>query len=184
MNNTAKRNTFGIVTAALFTAVITVCSQISIPMPSNVPLTLQTFGIALCGYVSGVKWGFASITAYVLLGAVGVPVFAGFKGGIQSLFAASGGFIYGFILLAVLCGLSQYTRNRWLKILCGFAGLAACHILGTVHFSFVYKTGIISSFLMVSAPYLIKDAVSVILAQLLSVYIKKPLAKISAQKNF
>ena len=50
MNNTAKRNTFGIVTAALFTAVITVCSQIAIPMPSNLPLTLQTFGIALCWY--------------------------------------------------------------------------------------------------------------------------------------
>lgn len=178
MNQSAKQNTLSLVTAAFFTALTAVCSQISIPMPTEVPLTLQTFAVALCGYVLGVKWGLASIAAYILLGLAGVPVFAGFKGGIQSLFAASGGFIYGFILFTLFCGLSFFVSGKPLKICLGFAGLALCHLTGIIHFAVVYKTGFIPAFLTVSMPYLIKDIVSVILAFFISLYIRKRIGKI------
>ena len=178
MNESAKKNTLSIVVAAMFTAITVVCSQIAIPMPTQVSLTLQTFAVALCGYVLGIKWGLASIITYVLLGTVGVPVFSGFKGGIQVLFGASGGFIFGFIFFAGLCGASLLLKNKPFKLLIGFGGLILCHILGIIQFVVVYKTDFISSFLMVSAPYLIKDAVSVIAAFFLSLYIRKLLAKI------
>ena len=173
MNESSKKNTLSLVTAAMLTAITAVCSQIAIPMPTQVALTLQTFAVALCGYVLGIKWGLASIITYVLLGAVGVPVFSGFKGGVQVLFGASGGFIFGFIFFVLLCGVSIMFKNKWLKLLIGFGGLVICHILGIVQFAVVYKTDLISSFLMVSAPYLIKDAISVAAAFFLSLYIRK-----------
>lgn len=178
MNESAKKNTLSLVNAALFTAVTVVCSQIAIPMPTQVSLTLQTFAVALCGYVLGVKWGLASIITYVLLGTVGVPVFSGFKGGVQVLFGASGGFIFGFILFTLFCGVSLLIKNKALKLLVGLGGLFVCHVLGVIQFAIVYKTDIVSSFLMVSAPYLIKDVISVAAAFFLSLYVRKLLAKI------
>ena len=178
MKESAKNHTLGLVTAALFTALIVVCSQIAIPMPTQVSLTLQSFGVALCGYVLGVKWGLASIITYVLLGTVGVPVFSELKGGVQVLFGASGGFIFGFIFFVLLCGVSLLVKNKGLKLLLGLGGLAICHIIGIIQFAIVYKTDLISSFLMVSAHYLIKDIILVTGAFFLSLYIRKLLAKI------
>ena len=81
MKENAKKRTLRLITAALFTAITAVLSQTAIPTPFDVPLTLQTFAVALCGYVLGVKWGLASTAAYILLGTVGVPVFSGaFRG--------------------------------------------------------------------------------------------------------
>ena len=77
MKENAKKRTLRLITAALFTAITAVLSQTAIPTPFDVPLTLQTFAVALCGYVLGVKWGLASTAAYILLGTVGVPVFSG-----------------------------------------------------------------------------------------------------------
>ena len=178
MKESAKKNTLNLVTAALFTALTAVCSQIAVPMPTQVALTLQTFAVALCGYVLGIKWGLASIITYILLGTVGVPLFSGFKGGPQVLFGPSGGFIFGFILFVLLCGVSLLIKNKALKLVLGLGGLSVCHILGIIQFAVVYKTDIISSFLMVSAPYLIKDVISVAAAFFLSIYIRKLLSKI------
>lgn len=178
MKESAKKNTLNLVTAALFTALTAVCSQIAVPMPTQVSLTLQTFAVALCGYVLGIKWGLASIITYIILGTVGVPLFSGFKGGPQVLFGPSGGFIFGFILFVLLCGVSLLIKNKALKLVLGLGGLLVCHILGIIQFAVVYKTDIISSFLMVSAPYLIKDVISVAAAFFLSIYIRKLLTKI------
>lgn len=178
MNENIKKRTVNLVLAALFTAVTAVLSQTAIPTPFDVPLTLQTFAVALCGYTLGIKWGMASITAYILLGTVGVPVFSGFKGGANVLFGATGGFIFGFLLLVLLCGLSHIIKNKYLKFLPGLAGLALCHLWGTAQYAVIYKMQIIPAFLLVSAPYLVKDVLSVIAAYLLSVYIIKLIGKI------
>lgn len=173
-----RENTKNLVLAALFTAITAILSQTAIPIPGGVPLTLQTFAVALCGYVLGVKWGLASISAYVLLGAVGVPVFSGFKGGIDTLFGTTGGFIFGFILFALICGLSHSFKNRILAVLIGIGGMLVCHLCGVIQFSIVYGSNFINSFLLVSLPYLLKDALSVIAAYFLSVYILKLIKKI------
>ena len=177
MKENAKKRTLKLITAALFTAITAVLSQTAIPTPFDVPLTLQTFAVALCGYVLGVKWGLASIAAYILLGTVGVPVFSGFRGGVQVLFGATGGFIFGFLFLTGLCGVGELIKNKYLKILPGFAGLAICHIWGSLQYALIYKMKFVPAFLLVSAPYLIKDIISVAAAFLLAVYIKKLLLK-------
>ena len=103
--------------AALFAAVITVCSQISIPMPSGVPITLQTFAIALCGYVLGWQLSLVSVAVWMLLGAAGVPVFSNFHGGIGVLLGMTGGFIFGFLPFAALCGL--HFKAPPVRVACG-----------------------------------------------------------------
>ena len=95
-----------IVLCALFAAITAVLSQIAIPMPSGVPVTLQTFAIALCGFYLCTARATVSTVVYVLLGAVGVPVFSGFKGGIASIVGPTGGFIIGFIAMAAISGIA------------------------------------------------------------------------------
>lgn len=159
-----KISTKEIVCVGMFAAVLAVLSQIAIPMPSGVPITLQTFAIALTGVVLAWKLGVTSTLVYILLGAVGVPVFSEFSSGLHVLVNYTGGFIWGFIVLALLCGVDITLNNKLLGVLLGFLGLAICHLFGVIQFMIVMKMGLMESFLLASAPYLIKDAISVILA--------------------
>lgn len=154
-----KNSTKMMVLAGMFAAVLAVLSQIQIPLPSGVPLTMQTFAVALIGYVLGWKYGIVSVAVWILMGAVGVPVFSQFNGGPGVLAGATGGFIWGFIIMAALCG-SAYRKKTAVSVVYSLLGLAACHLIGVVQFSAVMKTGMAGSFLLVSLPYLIKDVLS------------------------
>ncbi len=81
---------------AIMTAITAVMAQISIPLPMMVPMTMQTFAVTLAGIILGAKCGSIAMGVYLLLGAVGVPVFSGFKGGLQSLIGPTGGFLLSF----------------------------------------------------------------------------------------
>ena len=107
-----KISTKTIVTVGMFTAVLAVLSILQIPMPTGVPITLQTFAMALCGYVLGWQSGVAATLLYIVLGTVGVPIFAGMSAGPGVLFGYTGGFIFGFIFLTLLCGISVRRKNH------------------------------------------------------------------------
>ena len=175
--NESKISTKEVVCVGMFAAVLAVLSQISIPMPSGVPITLQTFAIALTGVVLAWKLGVTSTLVYILIGAVGVPVFSEFSGGLHVLVNYTGGFIWGFIVLALLCGVGITLKNKLLGVLLGFVGLAVCHLFGVIQFMVVMKMSIMESFLLASAPYLIKDAISVILAFAVGAQIRSRLLK-------
>ena len=85
----------------LFTAILTVCAWISIPVGDMV-ITLQTFGIFLTLGLLGGKYGTVTMLVYLLLGAVGAPVFSGFRGGLGALLGTTGGYLFGF-MLTCLC---------------------------------------------------------------------------------
>ena len=170
-----KISTRTIVTVGMFTAVLSVLSILTIPMPTGVPVTLQTFAVALCGYVLGAKRGTASAALYLLIGTVGVPVFAGMTGGPSWLVSYSGGFLWGFLFLAALCGLGV-GRRALFCLAPGFAGLAVYHLCGVLQFSVVASTPFPASFLAVSMPYLLKDAVSVAGAYVVSLPIRRALS--------
>ena len=90
------------VLAGMFAAVLAVISQLSIPTPAGVPVTIQVFGVALVGAVLGWKLGLCSVLVYILIGAAGLPVFANFGGGIRSLIGLTGGYIWAWPVMAVL----------------------------------------------------------------------------------
>ena len=162
---------------AILTAVIAVLSQISFPLPSGVPVTLQTLAVAICGFVLGPKLGTLAVALYILLGGVGVPVFAQFSGGFDKLVGMTGGFIWGFLPFAALCGLAVRRKRIVVAAALALAGLAVCHVLGALQFSVVTGTAVGQSFLLVSVPYLVKDVASVAAAWLLAVPVNRALDK-------
>ena len=150
---------------AIFTALIAVLTFITIPNPvTGVPITLQTFAVCLTGFFLGAKFGTVSVVAYILIGLAGVPVFAGFKAGISVLAGPTGGFLIGFIFMALICGCAKKSKNQFLQILLGVCGLAVCHSFGAVQYSLYSKSSLIASFLAVSLPFLVKDVISVVIA--------------------
>ena len=166
----------GTVLCGLFAAIIAVLTLVTIPMPSGVPITLQTFAVALCGYSLGCAKGTAATFVYVALGAVGLPVFSGMKGGFSVLVGPTGGYIYGFVGMAALCGLGAYLFFRLTKregavmkalgtaaaVVCGLAGLAVCHVCGTIQFAALTGRTFGEAAMLASVPYLAKDIISVV----------------------
>ena len=100
----AAFSTKDLVLIGMFTAVLAAISQISLPMPTGVPITIQMFGVALTGSILGFRRGFFAALCYILLGAVGVPVFANFRGGLDVLAGLTGGYIMLWPAMAALCG--------------------------------------------------------------------------------
>ena len=148
----------------------------TIPLPTGVPVTLQTFAMAFCGYVLGWKLGGASSALYLILGAIGVPVYAGMSGGFGALLGPAGGFIFGFIPMAMLCGAGIKKGFPGKPFVLGIAGLAVCHAFGVVQFSIVTGNTIPASFLAVSVPYIVKDVISVVVAEILGAAVRKALS--------
>ena len=163
----SKLTTKQIVLTGMMTAVLAVLSIVTIPLPTGVPVTLQTFAMAFCGYVLGWKLGGASSALYLILGAIGVPVYAGMSGGFGALLGPAGGFIFGFIPMAMLCGAGIKKGFPGKPFVLGIAGLAVCHAFGVVQFSIVTGNTIPASFLAVSVPYIVKDVISVVVAEIL-----------------
>lgn len=155
----------------IFVAMICVVSQIVIPMPSGVPITLQILMIAFLGYFFNFKKAIISILLYILIGFVGLPVFSGFQGGFGVLFGPTGGFIWGFVAVAVLCALSPLKKGIAIPI--GILSVVICHILGIAQYSVVTRTDFAVAFIAVSLPYILKDIAFVPIAYALSLKIKK-----------
>ena len=153
---------------AMFVAVIAVCAQITIPMPSGVSFTLQTFAVALCGYLLGAKYAAAALFVYLLLGAAGAPVFSAFQGGFHVLAGKTGGYLWGFLPMAALCGLARFGKGRALPYLWGLPGLMMCHLCGTLQNMFLAGGGFWALLMVYSVPYLLKDALGLVAAALLA----------------
>lgn len=174
-----KIQTKDMVMTGMFATVLAVLSQLSIPLPTGVPVTLQTFAVPLCGYVLGWKKGTASTAVYLLLGAVGLPVFAGFKGGLASLLGMTGGFLFGFLLLALFAGTGMEQKNRVAAVLMGALGVLADHTLGVLWYAIVSGNSLWQAFLLVSFPYLLKDMISVVLAYGVALAVRQGLYAVS-----
>ncbi len=160
MNKTRR-----LVFIALFSALLGLISQLVLPLPAGIPLTLQTFAVALCGVVLGSVPGTVSVLVWLTLGAAGLPLFSGFRGGTAVLFGPSGGFLMGFLLLVLFCGLGGMEKSvRY--YLFSAAGLLLCHLLGALWFSAVSGQSLLPAALTVSLPYLPKDLLSLVAARL------------------
>ena len=177
MRNTLTRQ---LVLAALFAALTAVCSQIQIPLPM-IPINLALFAVHLCGALLGAKWGALSMAVYALLGAVGVPVFAGFGSGPAVLFGKTGGYILGYILCAAIVGLLSRRLGFTFPKLClsMLVGVAVCYLFGTAWFMVISGLNLATSLSYCVLPFLPGDAVKILLAALLALRLRKPLQALS-----
>lgn len=154
------KNVRKMVLASLFASLTAVCAWISIPIPP-ISFTLQTFAVFLTLAVLGGKWGTVSILLYLLLGVVGLPVFAGFRGGISALLDATGGFLWGFLAAAGV----YWLLEKLGKVPAMVLSMAVCYACGCWWFSrYAGGMGVWAAMLTCVVPYLIPDAVKIALA--------------------
>ena len=153
---------------ALFAAMMALCAWIGLPL-GNTVFTMQTFGVLLALGLLGGKRGTISILCYLLLGAVGLPVFSGFRGGIGAILGPTGGYLWGFLAT----GLAYWALEKWNRLLGMIAGLALCYGCGTIWYMH-YTGGALAAVLAQTVlPYLIPDALKLVLALRLTKRLKK-----------
>ena len=159
-------------------ALIAICSWISIP--AAVPFTLQTFAIFCVLGLLGGKRGTVAIVVYILLGAVGIPVFTGFNAGLGALLGTTGGYILGFIFIGLIYWLAErlFGSKRMVRIAAMLLGLLLCYAFGTAWFMFVYArmAGAIALGTALGwcvLPFIVPDLVKMALALLLSDRLRK-----------
>ena len=157
------------VLSSLFAALLAIWAWISIPIPP-VSFTMQTFGVLLTLGLLGGKWGTVTILVYLLTGIVGLPVFAGFRGGAAALLDATGGFLWGFLLGGVV----YWLLEKLGKLPAMTAALLITYACGAWWFSvYAGNIGFFAAMLTCVVPYLIPDAIKLTLAYTLSKKISK-----------
>ncbi|MCR4670986.1 MAG: biotin transporter BioY [Saccharofermentans sp.] len=186
--NDGKKNgnkafkTYDLVLEAVCAALITICSWISLQL-GEIPFTLQTMAIFIVLMSIGGKRGLVSILCYLLLGAVGAPVFAGFKGGFAVLIGPTGGFLVGFVAVALVFWLlkdkvfgrfmTTYSKRLVFNIIMAVICELVLYFVGVIWFMTVYtpesgNAGLLSALSLCCFPYIIPDLIKLVFASLIS----------------
>ncbi len=174
-----SNKTISMVYTAMFTVIIAVCSWITIPFA--VPVTLQTFAVFLAVAVLGGRRGSLAVGMYILTGAVGVPVFSGFRGGLGTLLGVTGGYIIGFLFSVLfMWGMEVlFGKKQWVFTISMIIGLAVCYAFGSFWYIAVYtedfgKMGLMMVMAQCVFPFVIPDIFKLVLV----VLVKKRLVRI------
>ena len=161
----------------LFTAVLAICAWISVPLGDSV-ITLQTFGVFLTLGLLGGKRGTVTVFVYLLLGAVGAPVFSGFRGGLGAVLGTTGGYIFGFMLTALIYwSITAIKDTPHTRLFAMVLGLLLCYGCGSCWYLTQYLSANTVSFhavlLKCVLPYLIPDSIKLALAWVLTGKLKR-----------
>ena len=174
-----RSKTYDIVYIAVFAVIMAICSWISIPLPgTSVPINLATFAVILAGLMLGSRDGAIAMLVFLALGAIGVPVFHSFTGGMGIVFGPTGGFLIGYIALAFFAGLAAKESEHPVRnyILFTVIGEVVLYALGSVWFIFQAGSNIQTALMACVVPFLPGDAVKMVLAYLVAGRLKKVIA--------
>ncbi len=176
-----RKKTYDMAYIGLFVGLMAICSWISIP--TAIPFTMQTFSVFLAVMILGGKRGTLAIVVYLLLGLVGVPVFAGFSAGPGVLFGTTGGYLIGFVFSGLLMWLMERIADRkvWVQMLSMLLGMVTYYIIGTIWFMVVYgntngPVSLLTALGWCVFPFVIPDLVKAALALGFGNALRKPLA--------
>jgi biotin transport system substrate-specific component len=173
-----------VVQAALLATITAVLAQIAIPLPGGVPFTLQVFGVFLGIFLLGKKafWG---MLTYLLLGAIGLPVFAQAQGGIGIILGPTGGYIVGFVISGLVGGylveLAKFSLKG--KILGLLVSLVIIYFTGTVQLALVTKSSVDKALAIGTLPFIPFDILKGVIAIVLSKYIDRALPRAGVNIN-
>lgn len=169
----SHKSILDIVYIALFAAIISICSLVSIPIGS-IPVTLQILGVCLAAGFLGLAKGTVSVVIYILLGLIGIPVFAGGTSGFAKLASPTGGYIIGFIFTALIIGLAIkfFGRKLLVLVIAMIIGILVCYAFGTAWFIILYNNSeksmdLAKALSLCVLPYLPFDAVKIAISAVL-----------------
>jgi biotin transport system substrate-specific component len=162
----------------VFAAILCVAAPFVIPI-GPIPLSLATFVIYLASSVLNWKYGTLAVVVYLLIGFVGVPVFSGFSGGVQKFVGPTGGFLIGYIPCALVIGLlvGVWEKKLWVYSAAMVLGTAALYLCGTVWFMVSLHYTLAAALAACVIPFLIGDAIKIILATVIAPILRKALKK-------
>lgn len=174
-----KMTTYQLCITALFSALMCILGPMAVPI-GPVPISLTNLVVMLAVFVIG-KWkGTVSTVIYILLGAVGLPVFSGYAGGIGKLTGPTGGYIIGFIPLAIICGVfvEKWANNKLLLVVGMIVGTVVLYALGTVWFVLQMQCEVMYALSVCVFPFLIGDAIKIAISLILGSELRKRLTKL------
>lgn len=170
-----KMNQIRVLTrCAMLVAMLCVCGWLTVPI-GDTALTMQTFGVFLTLYLLGGRRGTVTICVYLLLGAVGLPVFSGFRGGIGMILGATGGYLMGFAVTGLIYRAVEAVFGARGAIVGMLLGLLGCYAFGSGWYLLVYaeKSPLIAVIMKCVAPFLIPDLLKLFLAVSLGKRLRK-----------
>lgn len=164
----------------LMTAILCMIAPFSVPIPGNlVPISMGTFGVYLISSLIGRKKGVLCVFLYLMLGMVGIPVFAGWSGGFHKLAGPTGGYLIGYLFIAFFTGLAaeRFQKKISLYSLGMVIGTIICYAFGTIWLSIQNATGIFETFSVAVLPFLPGDLIKIIAVVLILYPLKKSVRK-------
>lgn len=181
MQTKAKHSIYTLAMIAVMTAVTCILAPLSISIVP-IPISFTNLAIYFALYLLGWKKGTVSYLVYLLIGIVGLPVFSGFAGGIGKFLGPTGGYIVGFIPMAIIAGiLIDRFKNSWIHLLGMLAGTAVCYAFGTAWYCLQTGSAIVPALGLCVFPFIPGDLVKMIAAMLLGPVIRERIRKASVQ---
>lgn len=175
-----KRSVKEMTTCAALCAVLCVVCPFTVPVGA-IPVTLASFAVCCIGGAAGMKKGLIATAVYLLIGALGVPVFAGFRGGVYVLTGPTGGYLFGYLLLAAAAGFVSDRTDSKAAFCGGFcAGTALLYLCGGGWYALSAKLPLSTAVVTGVLPFLPFDAVKMAAAVMMSPKLRKTLRSISA----
>lgn len=173
-----KSTIFNMTSCALMAALMCVLCPVSVPI-GPIPISLSILVILLTVYVLGTWRALVSYTVYLLLGAVGMPVFSGFQGGLAKLAGPTGGYLAGFWLMILVAGIimEKGKRNLLVTILGMLVGVAIDYAVGTAWFVFQTESTVVHALDVCVYPFIPFDVAKIVIAVLLGSVVYKGLQK-------
>lgn len=173
-----KSTVFNMTSCALMAALMCVLCPVSVPI-GPIPISLSILVILLTVYVLGTWRALVSYTVYLLLGAVGMPVFSGFQGGLAKLAGPTGGYLAGFWLMILVAGIimEKGKRNLLVTILGMLVGVAIDYAVGTAWFVFQTESTVVHALDVCVYPFIPFDVVKIVIAVLLGSVVYQGLQK-------
>jgi biotin transport system substrate-specific component len=170
-------NSKDLVLTALMAAVISVLAPLAIPLGSGIPISLATFAVMLAGAILGEKYGTLSTLIYLILGSIGIPVFANYAAGFQCVIGITGGYLVGYLPLAWFTGYF-YRKDPTLKglVLGMVIGTFVLYLFGTIWFCIFAKMEFMAALGVCVIPFLPGDIIKMVAVALITPTLKKAIA--------
>ena len=164
---------------AIMTALTCILAPFSLPI-GPVPISLTNLVIYFSLYLLGWKLGTLSYVIYLLIGLVGVPVFSGFTAGPAKLFGPTGGYLIGFIPMAIIAGIViDKFSQRWIQILGMIVGTAICYAFGTAWFCIQAGYTVSAALAVCVIPFIPADLIKMVIAMIIGPEIRKRLGAVA-----